>query len=148
MESMKKAGTALEDIKIHVKMKISALWVSVMFCYIYGDYFGLYQPGELRGMLEGKMGPFGPTTQGILLGTSLMMAIPSVMVFLSLALKPNLNRLVNIILGVIYTVIMLITMPGSWAFYIFLGIVEVVLTALIVWYAWNWPKQEAGLDSL
>jgi hypothetical protein len=23
-----------------------------------------------------------------------------------------------------------------------LGIVEVVLTALIVWYAWKWPKQE------
>ena len=148
MESMKKAETALEDIKIHVKMKISALWVSVMFCYIYGDYFGLYQPGVLRGMLEGKMGPFGPTIQGILLGTSLMMAIPSVMVFLSLALKPNLNRLVNIILGVIYTVIMLITMPGSWAFYIFFGFVEVLLTALIVWYAWNWPKREAGLDSL
>jgi hypothetical protein len=38
---------------------------------------------------------------------------------------------------------MLITMPGAWAFYIFLGVVEVVLTALIVWYAWNWPRQEA-----
>jgi hypothetical protein len=94
-------------------------------------------------MLEGKIVPLGPTTQGVLLGTSVMMAIPSVMVFLSLALKPNLNRWVNIISGVIYTVIMLITMPGAWAYYIFLGIVEVVLTALIVWYAWNWPKQEA-----
>jgi hypothetical protein len=143
LDSMKNAGTALDDIKIHVKMKISALWVSVMLCYIYGDYFGLYKPGALQGMLEGKMVPLGPTTQGVLLGTSVMMAIPSVMVFLSLALKPNLNRWVNIISGVIYTVIMLITMPGAWAYYIFLGIVEVVLTALIVWYAWNWPKQEA-----
>ena len=142
MDSMKKAGTALDDIKIHVKIKMSTLWVSVMFCYIYGDYFGLYVPGALQRMLEGKMGPFGPTTQGVLLGTSLMMVIPSVMIFLSLALKPNLNRWVNIILGVIYTVIILITM-WDWAFYIFLGIVEVVLTALIVWYAWNWPKQEA-----
>ena len=139
---MKKAGTALDDIKIHVKMKISALWASVMFCYIYGDYFGLYVPGALQRMLEGKMGPLGPTTQGVLVGTSVMMAIPSVMIFLSLALKPNLNRWVNIILGVIYTVIILITM-WDWAFYIFLGIIEVVLTALIVWYAWNWPKQEA-----
>ena len=140
---MKKIGTALDDIKIHVRIKISALWVSVMFCYIYGDYFGLYPPGELQRMLEGKMGPLGPTTQGLLVGTSVMMAIPSVMVYLSLALRPNLNRWANIILGVIYTLIILITMPGSWAFYIFLGIVEVVLTALIVWYAWNWPKQEA-----
>ncbi|MDT4897883.1 MAG: hypothetical protein QOH25_2960 [Acidobacteriota bacterium] len=140
---MKNAGTALDDIKIHVKMKISALWVSVMLCYIYGDYFWLYAPGKLQGMLEGKMVPLGPTTQGVLLFTSVMMAIPSVMIFLSLTLKPNLNRWVNIILGVIYTVFVLITMPGAWVFYIFLGGVDVILTALIVWYAWNWPRQEA-----
>jgi hypothetical protein len=138
----KNAGTALDDIKIHVKFKLSALWRSVMFCYIYGDYFGLYQPGKLRGMLEGRMVPLGPATQGVLLGTSILMAIPSVMVFLSLALKPALNRWLNIILGVIFTLIMLITMPGSWAFYMFLGIVEVVLTASIVRYAWSWPRPE------
>ena len=136
------AGRSLDDVKIHVKMKISALWVSLMLCYIYGDYFGLYKPGKLQGMLEGMMGPLGPTTQGVLLGTAILMAIPSVMVFLSLVLKPTPNRWLNIILGLVYTVIMLITMPGSWAFYIFLGVVEVVLSALIVWYAWNWPKQE------
>jgi hypothetical protein len=79
---MKNSGT-LDDIKIHVKLKISALWVSVMFCYIYADYFGLYVPGALQKMLEGKMGPLGPTTQGVLGGTSVMMAIPSVMIFLS-----------------------------------------------------------------
>ena len=147
MDRKRNDGTVLDDIKIHVKIKISALWVSVIFCYIYGDYFGLYEPGKLRGMLEGKMGPLGQTTQGVLLGTSLMMAIPSVMVFLSLVLKANLNRRVNIIFGAIYTVIILITM-WNWAFYIFLGVVEIVLTALIVWYAWHWPKQEAKGPSL
>ena len=142
---MKNAGTALDDIKIHVKMKISALWASVMFCYIYGDYFWLYQPGKLQDMLKGNMAPFGSTTQGILLFTTVLMAIPAVMVFLSLALKPtNLNRWVNIIIGALYTAFVLITMPGAWAFYLFMGSIDVVLTALIVWYAWNWPKQEAG----
>ncbi len=143
MDSEKKAATVLDDIKIHVKVKISALWVSLMLCYIYGDYFGLYKPGTLQSMLDGKMGPLGPTTQGVLLGTSVLMAIPAVMVFLSLVLRPNPNRWMNMIFGVIYTVIMLITMPGAWAFYIFLGVVEIVLSVLIVWYAWNWPKQEA-----
>jgi hypothetical protein len=144
---MRNAGRALDDVKIHVRLKLSALWASVMFCYIYGDYFGLYQPGALRSMMEGKMGPLGPTTQAVLLGTSLMMVIPSVMVFLSLALKPHLNRWLNIILGVIYTAIILITMPGSWAFYMFLGIVEVVLTSLVVRYAWKWPEQETTQES-
>lgn len=142
MNGTKNAGTALEDIKVHVKIKLAALWASVMFCYIYADYFGLYVPGTLQKMLQGKMGPLGPTTQGVLLGTSVVMAIPSVMIFLSVALKPNLNRWLNIIFGVIYTVIILITM-WAWAFYIFFGIIEVVLTGLVVWYAWNWPKQES-----
>jgi hypothetical protein len=31
----------------------------------------------------------------------------------------------------------------QWAFYIFFGVIEVVLTAVVVWYAWNWPKQTA-----
>lgn len=66
------------------------------------------------------------------------------MVFLSVALKPRANRWANIILGIIYTLIMLISMQGAWAFYIFFGIIEVILTILIVWYAWTWPKQGEG----
>ncbi len=38
----------LEDLKINVKIKLAALWASVMFCYIYADYFGLYEPGKLQ----------------------------------------------------------------------------------------------------
>jgi len=133
----------LDDLKIHVKLKISALWISVMFCYLYADYFGLYVPGNLQKMLQGKMGPLGPTTQGVLLFTSAMMAIPSVMVFLSVALKAKLSRCLNILFGVLYTVIILRTM-WDWAFFIFYGVIEVTLTGLIVAYAWRWPKQEVA----
>jgi hypothetical protein len=34
------------------------------------------------------MGPLGPSTQLVLLGTSVLMAIPSLMIFLSLVMKP------------------------------------------------------------
>jgi hypothetical protein len=74
------------------------------------------------------------------------MAIPSVMVFLSLTLKPKVNRWANIVLGIAYTCFIPLSVliaTSVSAYYIFLGIVEVVLTALIVWYAWKWPKQEA-----
>jgi hypothetical protein len=143
LDSTKNAGTALDDIKVHVKLKLSALWASVMFCYVYGDYFLLYQPGKLQDILEGNMAPLGPVTQGILLFTSVSMAIPAFMIFLSLALKANLNRWLNIILGLIYTVFVLITMPEAWAFYLSLGSLDIVLTGLIVFYAWTWPRKEA-----
>jgi hypothetical protein len=142
LNSIEQPDTDLDDIKIHVKLKMSALWSSVMFCYIYADYFGLYVPGSLQRMLAGKMGPLGPVTQMVLLGTSVTLAIPSIMIFLSLVLKPNLNRWLNIVLGSLYTAIILITM-WRWAFYIFYGVIEIALSGLVVWYAWNWPKQKA-----
>ena len=144
MDTKVTTSSTLEDIKVPVKLKLSALWASLMFCYIYGDYFGLFQPGTLQSMLDGKMGPLGPTTQGILLGTAAMMAVPSLMIFLSLVLRPTINRVTNIVLGVLYAMVMLVSMPGAWMFYIFFGVIEIVLSLLIAWYAFKWPRQGAA----
>jgi hypothetical protein len=65
------------------------------------------------------------------------------MVVLSLLLRPPVCRRLNIVCGAAYTVVMLATMPGAWLYYHFLGSIEAVLTLLIVWYAWHWPKREA-----
>jgi hypothetical protein len=113
-----------------------------MFCYIYGDYFELYQPGKLQEMISGKTA-LGPVTQGTLLGMAVVLAIPGLMVFLSLVLPPRVNRWLNIILGAVYTVIMILAILGSWYFYTFFGLIEIALTVLIVWYALTWPKQPA-----
>jgi uncharacterized membrane protein len=95
-------------------------------------------------MIEGRMGPF-PVTQGSLLTATILMAIPAVMVFLSLTMKPKVNRWVNITLGVLYTLVNVSNLIGeTWAYYIVFGIVEIGLTLLIVWYAWKWLKQEDG----
>jgi hypothetical protein len=130
----------LDDLKVHVKLKLSTLWAAVMFCYIYGDYFGLYVPGQLKGMLAGE-GPIGPTSQCTLLATSLLLAVPGVMVFLSVVLPPVLSRWLNIVLGLLYTAVVVATMPGAWNFYILMSVIEVILQLLIVWYAWKWPRQ-------
>ena len=88
---MAKASTPLDDPKINVKLRLSALWASLMFCYVYGDYFGLYVPGKLAGMLAGRMAPLGAVTPNVLLGTSAMMAVPALMVCLALLLALTLG---------------------------------------------------------
>lgn len=133
----------LEDLRIHVRFKLSALWASVMSCYIYGDFLGLYRPGDIKGILDGD-GLLGPTSQGSLLAVAILVAVPAVMIFLSLALLPALSRWLNILVGAALTAIVLMTIPGSWAFYIFLSVVEVVLQLLVVWYAWHWPRNIAA----
>ena len=125
----------MEDARII----ISALWVSVMFLYVYGDLKTFYKPGLIEGILAGKAGEI-KITQGFLLGSSILMTIPALMVVLSLTVSYPVIRWANIILGIFYSGVMVATMlmKGTWAYYIFFGIVEVVLTATIVWYAWNW----------
>jgi len=145
MNSNNVSPEILEDVKINVKIKISALWISAMLCYAYGDILGFMKPGALEHYIQ-EIGATGaPITQVSLLGIAIFMAIPSVMVFLSLTFKPKANRWTNIILGIVYTCVVPLTLlaPGTSAYYIFLTIVEVMLTALIVWNAWKWPKQEA-----
>jgi hypothetical protein len=138
-----KMTAELEDVKINVKLKLSALWVAAMFLYVYGDILRFMQPGAIEDFILGKGAGGSQVTQVSLLGIAILMAIPSVMVFLSLTLKPKANRWANIILGIVYTIAIPLSMLVEISvFYIFLAIVEAVLIALIVWYAWKWPKQE------
>ena len=134
----------LQDIKIDVKIKLAMLWAATMFCYLYGDYFELYVPGKLSSMLDGKMLPLGPVTQTILVGTSAMLAIQAVMVFLSLVMRPVISRWVNVIFGLVFAlVVLLVITQGGWAFYRLLGAVEIVLLLGIVWQAWSWPRNKS-----
>ena len=134
--------TEMEDMKINVKMKLAALWVAMMLLYIYADILSLFRPGQIEEMIKGLMGPF-PVTQASLIVASILMIIPAVMVFLSLTLKPKVNRWASVTLGVLYTLVNISNLIGeTWAYYIFFGIIEIVLTLLIVWYAWKWTNPE------
>ncbi len=135
---------SLEDVKINVKIKLSALWVTLMIFYIYADILGFYTPGNIEKVVSGELGGV-QITEGFLFIMAIWMAIPSVMVFLSLTLKANLNRWVNFITGIVSIVVLAATFfVGEFsARYTFQAIVEGVLIALIVWLVWKWPKQQS-----
>ncbi len=44
----RQTGRVLEDVKIHVKIKLAVLWVALMFLYIYADIKALFQPGIME----------------------------------------------------------------------------------------------------
>ena len=124
---------------VDVKIKLSALWVAVVLSYLYGDLLTFYEQGFIEEVIAGRGAGGILITQEGLLGIAIFLMIPIVMVFLSVTLKDKVNRWVNIILGIVYIVASLATLPMStYAFYIFLGIVEAVFAALIVWYAYKW----------
>ncbi len=136
----------LEDFKVNIRFKLSALWATVTFCYLYGDYFELYVPGQTEGLVNGMNLLNSPVK---LFASSVLLAIPALMVFLSLVLKPLLNKRLNIVLGIFFTAIMVllgILSIEPWrAFYVFLAILESIITSTIVWYAIKWPRQTDNL---
>lgn len=133
------APRALSDPPLPLRLKLSALWASLTFCYLYGDYFGLYKPGKLQHMLDGA-GPMGPASQGSLLFVALLLVVPGLMAFLSLALPARLTRWLNIGLALFYAVFVAITMPGAWWFYLAYSSIEIVLCGIIMRLAWRWPR--------
>ena len=143
-ETHKKTGKGFEDVRINVKMKISALWVTLMLFYIYADILGFYSPGVIDKVLLGEIGGV-QITEGFLLVMAVWMAVPSVMVVLSLTLKPKANRLVNIIAGLVSVAVLGATFfAGEFSIrYTFQAAIEGLLMAAIVWNAWKWPKTDA-----
>jgi len=135
--------TENEAVRIPVQMKLSALWASLMFLYIYADFLSLYRPGQMEEAMAGRMGPL-PVTQGSVLAAAVLMLIPALMIFLSPVLQPRAARWANIVLGLLYTAVNIGNLVGeTWAFYILFGIVEIALTLLIVGYAWRWRSPRA-----
>jgi NhaP-type Na+/H+ or K+/H+ antiporter len=131
----------LEDFKVNVKYKLAALWTSVMFCYIYEDYFELYVPKRIEHIVSGESILNTPLK---LFSASWVLIIPALMIFLSILLKPKINRLLNIIFGTSYTALMLwiaSNYSDKWLIFALLfAIVESIITGIIIWYAWKWPR--------
>ncbi len=133
----------LDDPPMPIRLKLSALWTSLMFCYVYGDYFGLYVPGKVMEMNAGRMSSLGQLSPGSLVAVAVMMAIASLMVALSLLLPP-VFRWFHALLAIAYAGIMLLTMTGGApAFYLLLGLVEIGLSITILWTAVRWPRVSA-----
>ena len=144
MNTSSSSPKIFKDFNINIKIKLSALWVALMFCYTYADILGFYAPGNLEALISGEIAGI-QMTQGMLFGSAVLMVVPSLMIFLSLVMSAKANRLVNIIAGLVYLVVLVSTFftGRNPAYYLFFSVVKAILLGLIVWFAWNWPKTEA-----
>src|SRR5687767_7805676 len=100
---MNTATAKLEVAPVNVRIKIAALWASMLFVFAYVDLFSLYRPDYRAGIEAGRISGF-TIDQTFLLMTTAYILIPSLMVFGVLVLRPRLNRLVNIALAGLYAV--------------------------------------------
>lgn len=129
------------------QIRLSALWASTLFCYIYCDYFELYVPGKLESMIAGQIGPFSPITQPLMLAMGSLLLVPSLMIAASVLLPRGCLRPLSLLVGAFYTLLMaLLANAAGWWFYTVYALVEAVLTATVVWLAWRWPHGSENGD--
>lgn len=130
----------LDPVRVNVRVKISALWAAMMFVFAYVDLFSLFR-ADVRAELEaGKIWAF-PVGQGFLLGATAYVAVPSLLVFLSLVLPARAARWASMVLAAVY----LLTVVGgavgeSYHYYLFGSALEVAVLVAIFGYAWTWPR--------
>ena len=123
-----------------LKTRIAVLWLFITVASIL--HYILVSPNELQFFLtETEKDP------GFAFFGAVFLLIPLVMAFLSVTLKDVANRRANLVLGVVYTIINILHIFGcpvahSSAHQILLVLSTIVVSLLIVWYAWKWPKEE------
>ena len=143
MRSPQNTAIALESLHVPVQAKLAAAWTSFMFLVIYIDYFHLHQPGEIDVIRGGDIFVF--EISGTLMTIFFaLIAIPTLMVLLSMTLPARVNRATNLVVALLFIPICVFNAAGSswdWAFYYGLTIgVEVLILAFILRAAGTWPR--------
>jgi hypothetical protein len=136
----------LDNQPIPVQAKLAAAWTSFMFLYIYIDYFHLYKPGAIEDILAGVIFEFDISPMLLTIFTA-SMAIPILMVMLSITLPARVNRTTNLVVASLYIPYSAFNAVGeSWDWAPFYGLsigIEVLLLAFILRSAWTWPRTSA-----
>ena len=129
----------LKSTKIDIKIRLAALWLVFMLLYIYTDFYKLYMPEKIQAIMSGVIDGFEVTQISLLL-IAVVTIIPACMIYLSLILNDKANRLLNIVLGIFHVIIGVVNIIGAtWHFYIFYGVLLIIVAILIVLNAWKWP---------
>jgi hypothetical protein len=141
--------SALEDLRMPVQAKLAAAWTSFMFLYIYVDYFALYKRGFIDDILAGVVWEF-QISQTLLTVFLALIAVPILMIVLSVILPARANRVINLAVASVYVPVSAFNAVGeSWTYFYGLSIgLEVLLLAFILRYAWTWPRRTASPATL
>jgi hypothetical protein len=138
-----------EDLRMPVQAKLAAAWTSLMFLYIYVDYFQLYKPGAIDQIRGGVVWELDISQTFVVIGLT-SVAIPALMVMLSTTLPARVNRATNLVIASLYIPLSMFNAVGeSWIYFYGLSIgLEVLLLAFILRSAWTWPRRTASLATM
>lgn len=122
---------------VDIRIRLAGLWATTMLIFAYVDLFSLFRPDFRAALDQGKVFVFD-VGEPFLLGATIYVIIPSLMIYLSLVMPRRLNRIVNISLAALYAVTIVGGAIGEWSYYILGSAVEAVLLLVVIRHSWSW----------
>jgi hypothetical protein len=136
----------LRDTQVDIKVVLSALWISTLFVFAYVDVFGFWRADVIEGALAGEVPGTGfEIDQTFLALTTAYVLVPSLMVVVSILAPARVNRVLNIVVSLLYAVSVVVTVIGeTWLYYLLGSAVEVLLLLALARVAWTWRAWPAA----
>ena len=133
---------------LRCKARLSVLWVFMAVGMSAFMFLYFMMPGTLEEVMAGKIEGM-QLSEGMMVGYSLYWLIPLIMAVLSLTLNGSANRWLNFVLGIIFALWFILgifehsVVSEESVAILIMYIAAIVVGALIAWFAWKLPKQEA-----
>jgi hypothetical protein len=134
--------------KLALKIRLAVLWLFVAVTMSANTILYFIVPGVIDEIKAGEVVGMQVGPELLLVMAVTYFWVPLVMAVLSLTLKDKANRWANIVLGIFYAGFFLFELimniiTVAYSYVILMDTSAIVVAALIAWYTYKWPGQEA-----
>jgi len=118
------------------RLVLFSIWIFVLLNYVYADIvMVIFHPDVYQRAAQGM-------SQLTVLGAAVLMEVLIAMPLVTVLLKRPAARWANVFGGIVGTAFVGVTLsPRAPWFYLFFGLIEIVCTLFIIWYAWSWRDE-------
>lgn len=120
-----------------MKIRISALWIVVLFNMTFRDFHEFLRTGYIEELLA-MTSNGAQVSEGLLLAAAIVLQIPIGMIFLTQILNANVSRWANVIGAIIMIVGIAVNNLTPDLDDLFFYTIACAALFAIIWYAWRW----------
>ena len=134
------AAPAIEA-PVETRVRLSALWTTVMLLVAFVDLFSLYRADVRANIEAGQMFVF-EIGETFLLGVIVYVAVPTLMIALSVLLPRRVVRPLTLVIAPLFAVTIVGGAVGEMGYYVLGSALELVLLAvvMVISVRWRSPK--------
>jgi Sec-independent protein secretion pathway component TatC len=122
-----------------MKLKLSSLWIVVLFNMLFRDIHEFARTGYLEELLA-MTSNGAQIPEGLLLAAAIVLEIPIIMIFLIQVLNVKVNRWANPIAAIVMIVAIVSNNLAPDLDDLFYLVFECVALILVIWYALRWSS--------